>query len=170
MDIFPAGCTRLARALLETAMRHELRLATAESCTGGLIVGCLTEIAGSSSVVDRGYVVYDNRAKVEMLGVREATLASYGAVSEATAREMVAGALARSGCGVAVAVTGIAGPDGGSDDKPVGLVHVAAGRRGGAVLHQRHQFSGGRSAIRLATIEAALALTAGAIEFVEDAP
>ena len=103
-----------------------MRLATAESCTGGLIAGCLTEIAGSSAVVDRGYVVYDNRAKVEMLGVREATLAADGAVSEATAREMVEGALARSGCGLAVAVTGIAGPGGGSEAKPVGLVHIAA--------------------------------------------
>ena len=139
-----------------------------KSCTGGLIAGCLTEIAGSSAVVDRGYVVYDDRAKVEMLGVREATLAAHGAVSEATAREMVAGALARSGCDLAVAVTGIAGPGGGSEAKPVGLVHVAAGRRGGAVLHQRHLFPGDRSAVRLASVEAALSLALAALELVEE--
>ena len=145
-----------------------MRLATAESCTGGLIAGCLTEIAGSSAVVDRGYVVYDNRAKVEMLGVREETLTAHGAVSEETAREMVAGAIARSGCDLAVAVTGIAGPGGGSEAKPVGLVHVAAGRRGGTVLHQRHLFPGDRSLIRLATVEAALSLALAALELVEE--
>ena len=88
MSLFPQGCLRLARGLLDEAGRLRVRLATAESCTGGLIAGCLTEIAGSSAVVDRGYVVYDNRAKIEMLGVREATLAEHGAVSEETAREI----------------------------------------------------------------------------------
>src|SRR3954470_13053989 len=122
MGIFPPACTELAIALLETCGRQELRLATAESCTGGLIVGCLTEIAGSSSVVDRGYVTYDDQAKVEMLGVGTDTLARQGAVSEAVARQMVSGALARSGCGIVLAVTGIAGPGGGSEAKPVGLV------------------------------------------------
>ena len=169
MRLFPARCTRLAEALLAEAGRAGVRLATAESCTGGLIAGCLTEIAGSSSVVDRGYVVYDNRAKVEMLGVREATLAEHGAVSEPIALEMVAGALARSGCGLAVAVTGIAGPGGGSEAKPVGLVHIAAGRRGGTVLHQRHVFPGGRTQIRLATVEAGLALAMAALASVEEA-
>ena len=140
--MFPVECTRLAKGLLAEAERTGVRVADAKSCTGGLIAGCLTEIGGSSSVVDRGYVVYDNRAKMEMLGVREATLAAHGAVSEETAREMVAGALARSGCGLAVAVTGIAGPGGGSAEKPVGLVHIAAGRRGGSVLHHRHHFPG----------------------------
>jgi nicotinamide-nucleotide amidase len=168
LGIFPAGCARLAEGLLAEGLRTGVRVATAESCTGGLIAGCLTEIAGSSSVVDRGYVVYDNRAKVEMLGVREATLTTHGAVSEETARELVAGAIARSGCDLAVAVTGIAGPGGGSEAKPVGLVHVAAGRRGGTVLHQRHLFPGDRSEIRLATVEAALSLALAALELVEE--
>jgi nicotinamide-nucleotide amidase len=167
MSTFPPGCTRLAKALLAACSTRELRLATAESCTGGLIVGCLTEIAGSSAVVDRGYVTYDDRAKVEMLGVGTDTLARHGAVSEATARQMVSGALARSGCAIALAVTGIAGPGGGSEAKPVGLVHVAAGRDGGPLRHRRHLFPGDRSAIRLATVEAALALT---LELVEGQP
>jgi nicotinamide-nucleotide amidase len=170
VSVFPRSCSRLAEALLAEAAAAKVRLATAESCTGGLVAGCLTEVAGSSAVGDRGYVAYDNRAKVEMLGVREATLAAHGAVSEATAREMVAGALARSGCELAVAVTGIAGPGGGSAEKPVGLVHVAAGRRGGTVLHQRHLLGGDRTAVRLASVEAALSLAAAALAYVEPAP
>lgn len=161
--MFPATMVAQARSLLAEAEARGLRLATAESCTGGLIAGCLTEIAGSSAVVDRGYVVYDNRAKSEMLGVAEATLAAEGAVSEAVAREMAAGAVARSGCEIAVAVTGIAGPGGGSDAKPVGLVHIAAALRGGTTLHERHVFPGDRSAIRLATVGAALRLASQAL-------
>ncbi|MFO1047477.1 MAG: CinA family protein [Geminicoccaceae bacterium] len=156
--MFPDTMLTQARSLLAAAEARAVRLATAESCTGGLIAGCLTEIAGSSAVVDRGYVVYDNRAKIEMLGVREATLAAEGAVSEAVAREMAEGAMTRSGCGLAVAVTGVAGPGGGSDAKPVGLVHIAAALRGGPTLHERHVFPGDRSAIRLATVGAALRL------------
>lgn len=158
MPLFPTTCTALAVELLNACNRQGLRLATAESCTGGLIAGCLTEIAGSSAVVDRGYVVYDDRAKTEMLGVSVATLHRHGAVSEATAREMVAGALERSGCGLAIAVTGIAGPSGGSAGKPVGLVHLAAARHGASVVHARHVFPGDRGDVRLATVEAALAL------------
>jgi nicotinamide-nucleotide amidase len=168
LSIFPAVCTRLAEGLLAESSRAGARLATAESCTGGLLTGCLTEIAGSSAVVDRGYVVYDNRAKIEMLGVRAATLEEHGAVSEPTAREMVAGALARSGCALAVAVTGIAGPGGGSEEKPVGLVHIASGRRGGTILHQRHVFEGDRAAIRMASVQAALSLALAALELVEE--
>ena len=164
MALFPASCLRLAEALLAGSAAAGLRLVTAESCTGGLIVGCLTEIPGSSAVVDRGYVVYDDRAKVEMLGVRAQTLAAHGAVSEAVARELVAGALARSGCDLALAVTGIAGPGGGSAAKPVGLVHLAAGRRDGTLLHQRHRFPGDRTAIRLATVEAALSLALALVQ------
>jgi nicotinamide-nucleotide amidase len=161
--LFAEPCLAAATKLLDACKARGLRLATAESCTGGLIVGCLTEIAGSSAVVDRGYVVYDNRAKVEMLGVREATLARSGAVSELTAREMAAGALARSGCGLAIAVTGIAGPDGGTAEKPVGLVHVAAATRAGVALHERRVFPGGRRAVRQATVEAALRLALEAL-------
>jgi nicotinamide-nucleotide amidase len=156
--LFSAECMAAAAALLEACREAELRLVTAESCTGGLIAGCLTEIAGSSAVVDRGYVVYDDRAKVEMLGVREATLAAHGAVSEATAREMAAGALARSGCGLALAVTGVAGPGGGTAGKPVGLVHLAAALRAGSILHRRELFPGDRGSIRLATVIAVLGL------------
>lgn len=160
---FPEPCLTAASALLDACSRAGLRLTTAESCTGGLIAGCLTEIAGSSSVIERGYVVYGNQAKVEMLGVREATLAAHGAVSEPTAREMVAGALARSGCEIAVAVTGIAGPGGGTADKPVGLVHIAVAHRRGPVLHRRAVFDGDRSAVRLATVTASLVLALGVV-------
>ena len=149
----PAGRPPCSRP----ASGQGLRLATAKSCTGGLIVGCLTEIAGSSAVVDRGYVVYDNRAKVEMLGVREATLAAHGAVSEATAREMVRGRPASSGCDLAVAVTGIAGPGGGSAGQARGpgpSRRWPAGR--GRSATQRRVFAGDRAAVRLATVEAAL--------------
>ena len=126
--------------------------ATAESCTGGLVAGAITDIAGSSGWFDRGFVTYSNEAKIEVLGVRPETLAQFGAVSEATAREMVAGALARSRADIAVAVTGIAGPDGGTPGKPVGLIWLAWGIRGGAVDAISHQFEGDRAAIREATV------------------
>ncbi|MFZ1426286.1 MAG: CinA family protein [Geminicoccaceae bacterium] len=163
MHLFPKACADLAKALLDACVPLDLHLVTAESCTGGLIIGCLTEIAGSSAVVDRGYVVYDNRAKVEMLGVDEGTLAAHGAVSEAVAREMVQGALASSGCDLAIAVTGVAGPGGGTAAKPVGLVHLAVGRRYGDIRHDRQVFPGDRTAVRLATIERALSLALEAV-------
>ncbi len=163
MHLFPKACADLAKALLDACAPLDLRLVTAESCTGGLIIGCLTEIAGSSSVVDRGYVVYDNRAKVEMLGVDEGTLAAHGAVSEAVAREMARGALACSGCDLAIAVTGVAGPGGGTTTKPVGLVHLAVGRRHADMRHDRQVFPGDRTAVRLATIERALSLALEAV-------
>ena len=165
--MFPDTMLQQARELLTAAERSGVRLATAESCTGGLIAGCLTEIAGSSTVADRGYVVYDNRAKIDMLGVEEATLMAEGAVSEPVARAMAAGAVARSGCELAVAVTGIAGPGGGSEAKPVGLVHIAAALRGGPTLHERHVFPGDRSAVRLATVAAALRLAGRALASVD---
>ena len=155
--MFPDAIIDAARTLLAMAEARGVRLATAESCTGGLIAGCLTEIAGSSAVVDRGYVVYDNRAKMEMLGVRESTLARDGAVSEATAREMADGALARSGCGLAVAVTGIAGPGGGSEEKPVGLVYLALASENG-VTARKFIFPGDRQFIRTLAVNAALDL------------
>ena len=153
-----AECLRLSAELLVACRVRQWRLATAESCTGGLIVAFLTEHAGSSDVVDRGYVTYDNRAKMEVLGVREATLASVGAVSEETAREMAEGALARSGCQLAIAVTGIAGPGGATAAKPVGLVHLAVATTAGATAHQRVVFPGDRRAVRLATVATALRL------------
>ena len=164
MALFPDSHLDLARRLLAACEAAGLRLATAESCTGGLIAGCLTEIAGSSTVVDRGYVVYDNRAKEEMLGVPPETLRQHGAVSEATARAMAEGALARSGCGLAVAVTGIAGPGGGTAEKPVGLVHMAAVRQGLPTLHRAEVFGGDRGEVRLATVEEALLLALAALQ------
>ncbi len=148
----------LARTVLEACRRQGLRLATAESCTGGLVVACLTEIPGSSEVVDRGYVTYSNRAKEEVLGVRRDSLVRFGAVSERVAREMAEGALARSGADLTVAVTGIAGPTGGSPEKPVGLVHFAAARAGGLERHRCRRFAGDRQAIRLASVQTALSL------------
>ncbi|CDZ29255.1 CinA domain protein [Neorhizobium galegae bv. officinalis] len=140
-----------------------LMAATAESCTGGLIAGALTEISGSSAVVDRGFVTYTNQAKMDMLGVSDATLATHGAVSKETALQMVHGALYRSQASVAVAVTGIAGPGGGSADKPVGLVHLAAKSRAGKLLHREMRYGDiGRTEVRLATVRTALEMLAEA--------
>ena len=157
--MFPADLTRTAAALLDDLRGRGLKLATAESCTGGLISALLTEIAGSSDVVERGFVTYSNAAKMDLLGVPGSMLAEHGAVSEAVARVMVQGALVNSDADVAVAVTGVAGPGGGSAAKPVGLVHIAAARRGGAVLHRECRFGDiGRSPVRIASVEAALQL------------
>jgi nicotinamide-nucleotide amidase len=150
-----------ATALLERCRRAGVTIATAESCTGGLIAGTLTEIAGSSDVVDRGFVTYSNAAKSEMLGVDPALIARHGAVSEPVARAMAEGALARSGTARAVAVTGVAGPGGGSAEKPVGLVHFAVASSGAPTRHRAECFGDrGRSQIRLATVAAALAMLA----------
>jgi len=146
----------LATVLGAALRRHGLTAATAESCTGGLIAGAITEIPGSSVWFERGFVTYSNEAKMEMLGVRPETLATHGAVSEATAAEMAAGALAHSRAGLAVAVTGIAGPDGGSAAKPVGTVCFGWARRAGAVDTQTCRFAGDRAAVRAATVDAAL--------------
>jgi nicotinamide-nucleotide amidase len=131
-------------------------VATAESCTGGLIAGAVTDVAGSSAWFDRGFVTYSNEAKIEMLGVRAETLAAHGAVSEATAREMAAGALARSVADIAVAVTGVAGPSGGTPEKPVGLVCFSWARRDGTVEARTAHFAGDRAAVREAAVAAAL--------------
>ncbi|MBT5073132.1 MAG: CinA family protein [Kordiimonadaceae bacterium] len=149
----------LATEVLDLSRAKNLKIATAESCTGGLIIGALTEIAGSSDVVDRGFVTYTNRAKMECLGVSADTLKIDGAVSPEVAIAMTEGAIKYSSANIAVSVTGIAGPDGGTDQKPVGLVHMAAIKRGGNPLHQMHKFGDlGRGAVRQATIIAALKL------------
>jgi nicotinamide-nucleotide amidase len=160
---FPAPSLDLARRLLAACEERGWRLTTAESCTGGLIVACLTEIPGSSSVVERGYVTYDNRAKQELLGVPGALFERVGAVSEEVARVMAEGALARADADLAIAVTGIAGPSGATASKPVGLVHLAVARRGAATRHARAIFPGDRAAIRLATVDAALELALAAV-------
>ncbi|MGF1640535.1 MAG: CinA family protein [Rhodospirillales bacterium] len=156
--MFAPAQRRLAAEVIERCRTAGLRLATAESCTGGLIAGCLTSVAGSSAVLDRGFVTYDNGAKIDMLGVPDDLLAGEGAVSEGVVRAMAEGALARAPVEISIAVTGIAGPEGGSDRKPVGLVHVAAARAGHPTLHERHVFQGDRETVRAATVEAALAL------------
>ncbi|HEY7690521.1 MAG TPA: CinA family protein [Dongiaceae bacterium] len=152
-----------ATALLETYRAKNARIATAESCTGGLIAATLTEIAGSSDVVDRGFVTYSNDAKTGLLGVSESLLNSHGAVSAAVADAMVRGALARSTAEVAVAVTGIAGPGGATPTKPVGLVYLAVQRRNTPPVVERQVFNGDRSAIRLATVARAFDLLEQAI-------
>jgi nicotinamide-nucleotide amidase len=155
---------RLAADLIEACRARGLTIGVAESCTGGLIGGSLTAIPGSSLVFDRGFVTYSNAAKTEVLGVPAETLANVGAVSEPVARAMVAGVIAHAPVDLAVAVTGIAGPGGGSASRPVGLVHMAAARRGGATLHQRYVFPGDRDAVRAATVDAALVLLGRLVE------
>ncbi|HET7335438.1 MAG TPA: CinA family protein [Rhizomicrobium sp.] len=157
--MFPSPLLNLAEIILVEARAQKLRIATAESCTGGLIAGLLTEIPGSSDVVDRGFVTYSNRAKSDMLGVPGDMIADMGAVSEAVARTMAEGAVENSNAHLAVAVTGVAGPGGGTKMKPVGLVHIAACRENRSILHEAHRFGDiGRSDIRMKTVEAALLL------------
>jgi nicotinamide-nucleotide amidase len=147
-----------AKRLLEACRRAGVKLATAESCTGGLIAGTLTEIAGSSDVVERGFVTYSNEAKAELVGVSEETLRAHGAVSEPVAREMAEGALRHSGADIAVSVTGIAGPGGATAGKPVGLVHLACARRGRDTIHRRIVFKGNRAAVRRKSVDLAFTL------------
>jgi nicotinamide-nucleotide amidase len=149
----------LAAAIVAACTRDGLLLATAESCTGGLIAGAITEVAGSSAVLDRGFVTYSNEAKTGMLGVAPDLIGSVGAVSREVAVAMAEGALHASRADIAVAVTGIAGPGGGSAEKPVGLVHFAVAVRGAPTIHAERRFGDiGRSAVRLATVQAALEL------------
>ena len=147
-----------AEGILKTARKAGLKIATAESCTGGLIAGLLTEIAGSSDVVDRGFVTYSNQAKCDLLGVSIEMLIDHGAVSEEVARAMAEGAVKHSSADLAVSVTGIAGPGGGTKTKPVGLVHFACARKGRETLHERRVFDGDRSAVRKSAVTLALHL------------
>ena len=150
---FDTPIIEAATALLERCRAKGLQIATAESCTGGLIAAALTEVPGSSDVLERGFVTYSNRAKTEQLGVGEALIEEHGAVSEAVARAMAAGALDHSPADLAVAVTGVAGPGGGTPEKPVGLVHVAAQLRAGDVHHEACRFGDiGRAEIRRQTV------------------
>ena len=148
-----------AEGLLAACRAAGLWVACAESCTGGLVAAAITEIPGSSDVFERGFVTYSNLAKMEMLGVSERTLESFGAVSRDVALEMARGALARSKADIAVAVTGVAGPGGGSDEKPVGLVHFGCDARAGEARHVERRFGAlSRAEIRAASVEQALAL------------
>ena len=153
-----AATRAAAEAVLAACRAAGLRVATAESCTGGLVAAALTEIAGSSDVFERGFVTYSNAAKHEMLGVDAALIAAHGAVSEPVARAMAAGALSHAPADLAVAVTGVAGPGGGSAAKPVGLVWFGAARRGAEARAERHVFPGDRAAVRHAATLRALAL------------
>jgi nicotinamide-nucleotide amidase len=154
----------LAEAVLTRCREKKLMVATAESCTGGLIAGALTDIAGSSDVVERGFVTYSNRAKTEMLGVPTALIVRHGAVSAEVARAMAAGAVEHAPVELAVAVTGVAGPGGGSAEKPVGLVHFGLARKGKPVQSEHHVFPGDRESIRRATVARALELLLTAAE------
>lgn len=146
-----------ATALLELCRRKKLRIATAESCTGGLVAATLTEIPGSSDVVERGFVTYSNAAKQTMLGVPAITIGQFGEVSRETAEAMATGALANSPAELAVSVTGIAGPGGARPGKPVGLVHFAAAAKRGSLVHREKRFGDiGRAQVRHASVAEAL--------------
>ena len=155
--MFSEALTTLAADVLAQARNAGIMIATAKSCTGGLVSACLTAVPGSSDVLDRGFVTYTNDAKVDLLGVPLDMIEAEGAVSEAVARAMADGALARSRAGASVAITGIAGPDGGSKEKPVGLVWVAGARKGRESVAEKHLFGDiGRPNVREKSLKAAL--------------
>jgi len=158
--VIDAEIMALAERVLVACRARQWMVATAESCTGGLVAGALTEIAGSSDVVDRGFVTYSNAAKMALVGVPEATLKLHGAVSRETAQAMASGALARAApVDLTVAITGIAGPGGGSAEKPVGLVHFAAAAKDGRVTHREKRYGDiGRGAVRRASVIEALTM------------
>ena len=150
---------KAAGRLLDICKRKNLLIATAESCTAGLVAGTLTEVPGTSSILDRGFITYSNDAKHEMLGVSRDILAKHGAVSRETAEAMATGVLGHSRVHLAVSVTGIAGPDGGSPEKPVGLVHFAVASRNGKLVHAEKRFGNvGRSQVRKLSVLQAFAM------------
>ena len=162
--MFDAELMQQALRLIETARAAGKRIATAESCTGGLLAGLLTQIAGSSAVLERGFVTYSNEAKTGMLGVETHVIDDHGAVSAAVVRAMVLGALQHSRAEIAVAITGIAGPGGGSETKPVGLVYLGCASRNGEVVISKQKFGdAGRQNVRRAALVEALALLQGAV-------
>jgi nicotinamide-nucleotide amidase len=156
--VFEAETLALARSVLDACRARGWHLAIAESCTGGLVAGALTAIAGSSDVLERGFVTYSNDAKSELLGVPPEIIAAYGAVSAETAAAMAEGAVARAPVDLAVSVTGVAGPGGGSPAKPVGLVICGVARRDGRCRTERHILDGDRAALRQAALRVALGL------------
>lgn len=157
MSIFPTDLLQSARLLLDDAQARGIKIATAESCTGGLVAALLTEIAGSSATVERGFVVYSNQAKQEMLGVPGDLIADFGAVSEPVARALAEGALHMSRANLTISITGIAGPGGSTPMKPIGLVHFASARENRAIRHEEHRFGDiGRDNVRLEALRVAL--------------
>jgi nicotinamide-nucleotide amidase len=163
-SLFPADLLQDAKLLLAELQRHSLLIAAAESCTGGLFVGALTEIPGASAMVERGFVTYSNVSKTELLGIDARLIERHGAVSDEVARAMAEGTLERAPVGIAVGITGIAGPDGGSPEKPVGLVYVAVARFAAATLVRECRFtSNDRTEIRLESVREAIALVREAL-------
>jgi nicotinamide-nucleotide amidase len=160
--VFDPEILKLADEVLKACRDRGWHIATAESCTGGLVAATLTAIAGSSDVIERGFVAYSNEAKAELLGVAPATIAAHGAVSAEAAAAMAKGAIVRAPVDLAVSVAGIAGPGGGSAEKPVGLVIFGLARRDGTCRTERHVFAGDRTAVREAALKAALGLLADA--------
>jgi nicotinamide-nucleotide amidase len=162
--MFPIDIQRLAEAILHRAREQGLTLATAESCTGGLVAAALTATPGSSDVVERGFVTYSNPAKTQMLGVPAELIEAEGAVSEQVARAMAEGALKASTAGATVAITGVAGPGGGSEAKPVGLVWLATARRDGPTVAREMRYGDlGRDAVRMAALFTALEMVFSAL-------
>ena len=156
--MFSNKLVELAENVISACKKHNLKLATAESCTGGLIAGCLTSISGASDVLQFGFVTYTNQAKINLLGVSSSILSEHGAVSEIVSRSMANGAIRTGNADISISVTGIAGPGGGSNEKPVGLVHISVARNHFDTLHESYLFDGDREAIRLQTVTAALKL------------
>ena len=162
--LFPQDLYDAAKALLDDLRRHALLVVTAESCTGGLVSGLLTEVPGASGMVERGFVTYSNAAKTELLGVPAEMIERYGAVSEEVARAMADGALARTPAHIALSITGVAGPDGGTAAKPVGLVYLGVAARGSSTRVRECRFGDiGRQEVRLASVREGIGLLASAI-------
>ncbi|MFN4296890.1 MAG: CinA family protein [Brevundimonas sp.] len=159
--MFPADIEPLAKTITDRAADAGIMLATAESCTAGLLVAALTTVSGSAKAVDRGFVTYSNDAKHQMLGVDMKLIDLHGAVSRSVAEAMAKGALKASGAGLAASVTGIAGPTGGTAEKPVGLVHFAVARQDGRLIHREERFGDiGRDSVRLESVRTALRMMA----------
>jgi nicotinamide-nucleotide amidase len=159
--VFDPDILALAEAVLAACRARQWRVATAESCTGGLVAAALTAIAGASDVFERGFVTYSNKAKIELLGVPTETIAAHGAISAETALAMARGAVVRAGGDLAVSITGIAGPGGGTPQKPVGLVYLGVARKDGAARVEHHIFPGDRAEVRRAALVLALELLQG---------
>ncbi|MBX7247739.1 MAG: CinA family protein [Caulobacteraceae bacterium] len=169
--MFPDDIVALANEVLEAAKAEGVMIATAESCTAGLVSAALTSISGSAEVVERGFVTYSNASKCEMLGVEQQLIEDAGAVSEPVARAMAEGALARSKAGLTLSITGIAGPTGGTPLKPIGLVHFATAREGGATVHRQELFGDlGRERVRAASVRVALNMLYVALKGVSAQP
>lgn len=157
-EMYPEILIIMTEDLIAVCREKGIKLSLAESCTGGLVAGCITSVSGASDIFDRGFVTYSNQAKIEMLGVSEGTLEKFGAVSEETAIAMAEGAIKKSGAVLALSITGIAGPGGGSAEKPVGLVHIAVARKNTATRSERHVFKGDRNRVRIQAVESGLKL------------